>query len=133
MTNKLTMNFLHSIIAEFNGHNTRLLGTITVDDEKRPDRSQAKNQPEKELGDLFRLARHYHPYLARFQNDWATSELVKQYLSNRRKNKSRKERKGVASTSPPDIDHLKREGEQEQEQEQPRDGANTGNIDENWE
>ncbi|EGO30432.1 hypothetical protein SERLADRAFT_404601 [Serpula lacrymans var. lacrymans S7.9] len=67
------------------------------------------------------------------QNDWATSELIKQYLSNHWKSKSREERKRVASTSPPDIDHLEREGEQEQEQEQPQDGANTRNIDENRE
>ncbi|EGO04551.1 hypothetical protein SERLA73DRAFT_149015 [Serpula lacrymans var. lacrymans S7.3] len=60
-------------------------------------------------------------------------ELIKQYLSNHWKSKSREERKRVASTSPPDIDHLEREGEQEQEQEQPQDGANTRNIDENRE
>jgi hypothetical protein len=28
--------------------------------------------------------------LRRFQNDWATAELVKQYLSNRRKAEARK-------------------------------------------
>lgn len=26
------------------------------------------------------------PYLARYQNDWATEELAKQYLKNKRKN-----------------------------------------------
>ncbi|EGO30893.1 hypothetical protein SERLADRAFT_404865 [Serpula lacrymans var. lacrymans S7.9] len=77
-------------------------------------------------------ARCYHPYLAHFQNDWATSELIKQYLSNWGKNESRKERKMVASTSPPDTNYLKYEGEQEQEQEQPQDGENTRNIDKNW-
>ncbi|KAJ8586176.1 hypothetical protein M405DRAFT_844068 [Rhizopogon salebrosus TDB-379] len=34
---------------------------------------------------LFKLARRTHPYLARFQNDWATAEIVKQYLQNKRK------------------------------------------------
>jgi hypothetical protein len=31
-------------------------------------------------------ARNQHPYLQRFANDWATEELVKQYLKNRRGN-----------------------------------------------
>jgi hypothetical protein len=31
-------------------------------------------------------ARDQHPYLRRFANDWATEELVKQYLKNRRGN-----------------------------------------------
>jgi hypothetical protein len=30
-------------------------------------------------------ARDVHPYLARFENDWATADIVKQYLRNRRK------------------------------------------------
>jgi len=39
---------------------------------------------------LLSQARRFQPHLARFQNDWATAELVKQYLSNRRKNDARK-------------------------------------------
>jgi hypothetical protein len=30
-------------------------------------------------------ARDRHPYLKRFENDWATADLVKQFLRNRRK------------------------------------------------
>ena len=37
-------------------------------------------------------ARRHQPHLSSFQNDWATAELVKQYLSNRRESDSRKRR-----------------------------------------
>jgi hypothetical protein len=30
-------------------------------------------------------ARDVHPYLARFENDWATADIVKQYLCNHHK------------------------------------------------
>lgn len=30
-------------------------------------------------------ARENHPYLKQFQNDWATAEIVKQFITNRRK------------------------------------------------
>ena len=35
-------------------------------------------------------ARKEQPYLARFENDWATSQILMQYLSNRRKNALKK-------------------------------------------
>lgn len=35
-------------------------------------------------------SRERHPILRRYNNDWATEELVKQYLSNRRKNHYKK-------------------------------------------
>ncbi|KAI0373515.1 hypothetical protein BV20DRAFT_920496, partial [Pilatotrama ljubarskyi] len=43
-----------------------------------------RRQPKDVLGKLFRVARKRQPYLHRFVNDWATEELVKQYLKNRR-------------------------------------------------
>ncbi|KAJ7105987.1 hypothetical protein C8R44DRAFT_942591 [Mycena epipterygia] len=36
-------------------------------------------------GQLFAVARERHPYLARFTNDWATEEIVKQYIKNKRR------------------------------------------------
>ncbi|KAG2143021.1 hypothetical protein DEU56DRAFT_793022 [Suillus clintonianus] len=48
-------------------------------------------QPTSSLAKLFKLARRDHPHLEKFQNDWATAELVKQFLQNKRKaNKKRK-------------------------------------------
>jgi hypothetical protein len=35
-------------------------------------------------------ARDQNPYLKRFQNDWATEEIVKQYFKNKRKNHYKK-------------------------------------------
>ncbi|KAJ7851748.1 hypothetical protein B0H13DRAFT_2359844 [Mycena leptocephala] len=34
---------------------------------------------------LYAVARERHPYLARFTNDWATEEIVKQYIKNKRR------------------------------------------------
>ncbi|KAJ6544902.1 hypothetical protein B0H10DRAFT_2447815 [Mycena sp. CBHHK59/15] len=34
---------------------------------------------------LFAVARDRHPYLGRFVNDWATEEIVKQYIKNKRR------------------------------------------------
>ncbi|KAF9233656.1 hypothetical protein BU15DRAFT_79904 [Melanogaster broomeanus] len=50
-------------------------------------------QPVAALGKLFRLVHKHHPVLERFQNDWATAQLVKQFLQNKCKqeNKKRKE------------------------------------------
>ncbi|KIM66789.1 hypothetical protein SCLCIDRAFT_82983, partial [Scleroderma citrinum Foug A] len=42
-------------------------------------------QPTRDLCNLFDVAKKEHSYLARFHNNWATGELVKQYLWNRRK------------------------------------------------
>ncbi|KAJ6608983.1 hypothetical protein B0H10DRAFT_511046 [Mycena sp. CBHHK59/15] len=36
-------------------------------------------------------ARERHPYLQEFQNDWATEEIVKQFIKNRRNNSYHKE------------------------------------------
>lgn len=35
-------------------------------------------------------ARRIHPYLARFENDWATAAIVKQYMSSARRYGRRK-------------------------------------------
>jgi hypothetical protein len=40
-------------------------------------------------------ARDVHPYLARFENDWATGDIVKQYLRNRRKYMARQSKQIV--------------------------------------
>ncbi|KIJ70561.1 hypothetical protein HYDPIDRAFT_184817 [Hydnomerulius pinastri MD-312] len=44
-----------------------------------------RDQPPRDLGNLFEVARKQHPHLKQFRNNWATAELVKQYLRNRRK------------------------------------------------
>jgi hypothetical protein len=46
----------------------------------------------------FDQARDVHPYLARFENDWATADIVKQYMRNRRKYMARQSRR-IASGS----------------------------------
>ncbi|KIM60587.1 hypothetical protein SCLCIDRAFT_1183162 [Scleroderma citrinum Foug A] len=38
-----------------------------------------------DLANIFEVAKKRHPYLNCFRNNWATMELVKQYLANRRK------------------------------------------------
>ncbi|KAI0758441.1 hypothetical protein BC629DRAFT_1598034 [Irpex lacteus] len=43
-----------------------------------------KQDPIK-LGNLFQAANEDHPILATFENNWATAELIKQFLQNRRK------------------------------------------------
>ncbi|KAG5640105.1 hypothetical protein DXG03_001208 [Asterophora parasitica] len=43
------------------------------------------NIPPKEKADLFSVAKARHPFLGRFANDWATEELVKQYIRNKHK------------------------------------------------
>ncbi|KAJ7019951.1 hypothetical protein C8F04DRAFT_1275660 [Mycena alexandri] len=42
--------------------------------------------PAAAKAQLFAVARERHPYLARFTNDWATEEIVKQYTKNKRRN-----------------------------------------------
>jgi len=49
-----------------------------------------KNQPAAQLGLVYKLAREMFPVLERFPNDWATAEMVKQYLYNKRKNSVKK-------------------------------------------
>ncbi|KAH9911171.1 uncharacterized protein BXZ73DRAFT_108185 [Epithele typhae] len=44
-----------------------------------------RSQDRKKMGDLYDLARHDQPYLKRFQGDWAITQILIQYLSNRRK------------------------------------------------
>ncbi|KIJ60588.1 hypothetical protein HYDPIDRAFT_32013 [Hydnomerulius pinastri MD-312] len=44
-----------------------------------------RHQPPKDLGNIFDVAKRHHPYLEQFHNNWATSEIVKQFLRNRRK------------------------------------------------
>ncbi|KAJ3001435.1 hypothetical protein NUW54_g6424 [Trametes sanguinea] len=43
-----------------------------------------RRQPKEVIGKVLRVARKRQPYLRRFVNDWATEELAKQYLKNRR-------------------------------------------------
>ncbi|TBU31205.1 hypothetical protein BD311DRAFT_752850 [Dichomitus squalens] len=43
-----------------------------------------RQQPKAVIGKVYRVARGRQPYLRRFVNDWATEEMVKQYLRNRR-------------------------------------------------
>ncbi|KAJ7232993.1 hypothetical protein B0H12DRAFT_1239481 [Mycena haematopus] len=43
-----------------------------------------KQIPVQQKSTLFDVARGRHPYLAEFHNDWATEELVKQWMKNRR-------------------------------------------------
>ncbi|KAI0659787.1 hypothetical protein C8Q70DRAFT_1053617 [Cubamyces menziesii] len=45
-----------------------------------------KEQDVGALGDLYELARTEQPYLARFENDWATAQILIQFMANRRKN-----------------------------------------------
>ncbi|KAJ7879219.1 hypothetical protein B0H14DRAFT_2566823 [Mycena olivaceomarginata] len=45
-----------------------------------------KRIPVQQKASLFDIARKRHPYLAEFHNDWATEELVKQFIKNRRNN-----------------------------------------------
>ncbi|KAG6835495.1 hypothetical protein H0H93_000840, partial [Arthromyces matolae] len=42
--------------------------------------------PMVDKAKFFLLMRNQIPYLKRFQNDWATEEIVKQYFANKRKN-----------------------------------------------
>jgi len=35
---------------------------------------------------ILREARDQHPFLTRFERDWATEEIVKQFVKNKRKN-----------------------------------------------
>ncbi|KAI0785438.1 hypothetical protein BC629DRAFT_519160 [Irpex lacteus] len=42
------------------------------------------------LNKIFSSARKLHPYLTRFENDWATAEILKQYLSSARRYGRRK-------------------------------------------
>ncbi|KAJ7759478.1 hypothetical protein B0H14DRAFT_2634423 [Mycena olivaceomarginata] len=45
-----------------------------------------KRIPVQQKASLFDIARGRHPYLAEFHNDWATEEIVKQFIKNRRNN-----------------------------------------------
>ncbi|KAH9930798.1 hypothetical protein B0H21DRAFT_711943 [Amylocystis lapponica] len=49
-------------------------------------REDFKNQPAAKLGLVYKLVREQIPYLDEFENDWATAEIIKQYLYNKRKN-----------------------------------------------
>ncbi|KAI0698806.1 hypothetical protein C8Q76DRAFT_246814 [Earliella scabrosa] len=44
-----------------------------------------RRQDTLQIGAIQELARDKHPYLGRFENDWATSQIIIQYLANRRK------------------------------------------------
>ncbi|KAJ7278030.1 hypothetical protein C8J57DRAFT_1713576 [Mycena rebaudengoi] len=50
-----------------------------------------KDTPAAAKAALFEVARERPPYLAEFQNDWATEEIVKQYIKNKRNNAYKKE------------------------------------------
>ncbi|KAI0694858.1 hypothetical protein C8Q76DRAFT_253574 [Earliella scabrosa] len=49
-----------------------------------------RSQDPEALGAVYRVARKDQPYLARFENDWATAQILIQYMANRRKNAIRK-------------------------------------------
>ncbi|GJF00483.1 hypothetical protein PsYK624_167710 [Phanerochaete sordida] len=51
---------------------------------------QYREVAAEDLSRIFSMARKIHPYLARFQNDWATAEILKQYLSSARRYGKRK-------------------------------------------
>ncbi|KIJ64979.1 hypothetical protein HYDPIDRAFT_111700 [Hydnomerulius pinastri MD-312] len=51
-----------------------------------------RHQPPKDIGNIFDVAKKRHPYLVRFRHNWATSEIIKQFLRNRRKHTARKSR-----------------------------------------
>ncbi|KAG1898840.1 uncharacterized protein F5891DRAFT_1190322 [Suillus fuscotomentosus] len=53
-------------------------------------RTKYVHQPAEVLSKIFKLARREHPYLKQFQNDWATAEITKQYLQNKRKQSNHK-------------------------------------------
>ncbi|KAJ7850807.1 hypothetical protein B0H14DRAFT_2581799 [Mycena olivaceomarginata] len=45
-----------------------------------------KQIPVDQKSAFFDVARQRHPHLGEFHNDWATEELVKQWMKNRRSN-----------------------------------------------
>ncbi|KAI0675160.1 hypothetical protein C8Q78DRAFT_988889 [Trametes maxima] len=51
-----------------------------------------REQDASKLGALYEIARAEQPYLARFENDWATAQILIQFMANRRKNAIRKGR-----------------------------------------
>ncbi|KAI0650121.1 hypothetical protein C8Q79DRAFT_1006417 [Trametes meyenii] len=46
-----------------------------------------RQQHPATLGAVYELARDAQPYLSRFINDWATAQIIIQYLANRRKDR----------------------------------------------
>ncbi|KAJ6538262.1 hypothetical protein DFH09DRAFT_893741, partial [Mycena vulgaris] len=46
--------------------------------------------PAEAKAKLYAVARERHPILKRYVNDWATEELVKQYIKNKRRHGYRK-------------------------------------------
>ncbi|KAJ7161655.1 hypothetical protein C8R46DRAFT_1283945 [Mycena filopes] len=46
--------------------------------------------PAEVKGKFFAVARERHPILKRYENDWATEELAKQFIKNRRRREYRK-------------------------------------------
>ncbi|KAH9947318.1 hypothetical protein B0H21DRAFT_891428 [Amylocystis lapponica] len=44
-----------------------------------------REQPAEELGYVFKVARKHFKYLRRFENDWATADLIAQTMRNKRK------------------------------------------------
>ncbi|KIJ60002.1 hypothetical protein HYDPIDRAFT_170545 [Hydnomerulius pinastri MD-312] len=100
------------------------------------------DQPPAALGKLFRLARHSHPELERFQNDWATAALVRQYLQNKRKQENKKRKaeaeprnRGNKRSRFDDYDDDEEDNEDEDEEETRRGSgrsaaAASGDLDE---
>ncbi|KAJ7303131.1 hypothetical protein DFH08DRAFT_1089462 [Mycena albidolilacea] len=53
----------------------------------QPDNRQTQNIFLMDVkAKLFAAARERHPILARYHNDWATAEIAKQYVKNKRNN-----------------------------------------------
>ncbi|KAK7689947.1 hypothetical protein QCA50_006587 [Cerrena zonata] len=66
---------------------------------------QFKRQPADKLGNIYASARELHPYLAQFKYDWATADMVKQYLHSCR-SAEKKRAKGIAAArvaAQPDV------------------------------
>lgn len=49
-----------------------------------------RDVPAEDLSRIFSMARKIHPFLLRFQNDWATAAILKQYMSSTRRYGKRK-------------------------------------------
>ncbi|KAG2024172.1 hypothetical protein CC2G_001750 [Coprinopsis cinerea AmutBmut pab1-1] len=68
-----------------------------------------RSLPADKLAAIYRKVRDTHPYMdrRRFPGDWATAELLKQYLKNHRKYERRRGRwspSGSGISSLPNID-----------------------------
>jgi hypothetical protein len=66
-----------------------------------------------------------HPYLARFENDWATAEIVKQYIRNRRKHVTKQSKEQAESNPRKKVPHID-ELDEEEDANEGKDGGEGG-------